>query len=99
MSQSSELEEGEHPKIEDLIPVVSAVVSAVVSPEVSPKKESEEDNNHIHKLYTRGVAALLGGILDPDGEHKTLQQPYNPAGDLKIPLPELKQSIQPRYYR
>lgn len=85
MSQSSELEEGEHPTpIKLKVPPVIDVESQ----ESSPEKVSEDENNHIHKLYTRGVGALLGGIID--SEPMSLEDCYKPDEQARIPLPELK---------
>ena len=59
MSQSSELEEGEHPK----------------SGEPSPLIKDEDQNNHNHKLYTRGVGTLLDGIMQESDHEKSPETP------------------------
>jgi hypothetical protein len=64
MSQSSELEEGEHPKSIDLSPII----------------KDEDKNNHDHKLYTRGVGALLDGIF---------QEPLKSPETSKFPVEEI----------
>ena len=67
MSQSSELEEGEHPESQELSPII----------------EDEDKNNH--KLYTRGVGALLDGMFqDPKSKAKSLS-PETP----KLPAKEI----------
>ena len=59
MSQSSELEEGEHPKSEEPSPII----------------KDEDQNNYNHKLYTRGVGALLDGIMQESDHEKSPETP------------------------
>ena len=66
MSQSSELEEGEHPKSQE--PII----------------QDEDKNNHTHKLYTRGVGALLDGIF---------QEPVKSSDAVKHPAKLLTDEI------
>lgn len=82
MSQSSELEEGEFPKSVELSPII----------------KDADDNNHHHKMYSRGVAALLGGICDepvkPSEQSPKPQQKESPKKLTPISQPDISASTR-----
>ena len=84
MSQSSELEEGEHPKSEEPSPIIT----------------EEDKNNHHHKLYTRGVGALLDGMFQEPEPTKSPEISTSPAKEIPaVPIPETPIMPLPERFR